>query len=227
MWARWSTFLVWALVAASGVFWGLKLWASPLAAPPQTVLAQGTPAAGGDWSRLFGAAPPPPPMAAAPAPPPESSRFQLIGVVAPRAAAAHAQGVALIAVDGKPPRAYRVGAAVDGDHVLQSVRARAVTLGPRQGPATIALELPPLQPPATGVPAAAGVVPGGPGVLPPPVVTPGTAIGGVRGFRPPGTVAPAAAEDPARLQMQHVEPAPPDGNHPVNPAGQASPLSQR
>jgi general secretion pathway protein C len=205
----------------------LKLWASPLTAPPQTVLAQAAPAAGGDWSRLFGAEPPPAPLAAAPAPPPESSRFQLIGVVAPRKAAAHAQGVALIAVDGKPPRAYRVGAVVDGQHVLQSVQARTVTLGPRQGPATIALELPPLPPPATGVPAAAaGVVQGGQVIVPPPA---GPQLNpGVRGFRAPGTAAPAAVEDPARLQMQaqQAEPAA-DGHQAINPPGQSLPPVQR
>ncbi len=230
MWARWSTFLIWALVAASGVFWGLKLWASPLTAPPQTALAQVAPATGGDWSRLFGAEPPPAPVAAAAAPPPESSRFQLIGVVAARKAAAHSQGVALIAVDGKPARAYRVGAVIDGDHVLQSVQARSVNLGPRGGPATIALELPPLPPPATGVPMGVGVgmvpgvVPGGQVIVPPPAGQPFNP--GVRGLRPPGVVAPTAAEDAARLQMQQAA-TESDGHQGVNPPSQGLQPVQR
>ena len=225
MWARWSTFLVWALVAASGVFWGLKLAASPLAAPPQTVLAQAAPAAGGDWSRLFGAEPPPPAAAAAPAPPPESSRFQLIGVLAPRPAAARSQGVARIAVDGKPARAYRVGAVIDGEHVLQAVQARAVAIGPRQGPATIALELPPLPPPATGVPAAAAAgVQGAPVIVPPPPNAGAADPQRLRRFRAPGAaVAPAAGEDPARLQMQPQPPAAGD----AHPGHQANPAQQR
>ncbi len=144
--------------AAAAVAWGLKLTATPLLAPPQTVVAAPSLAPGGDWSRLFGAAPPPPaaPAAAdAPPPPPESSRFQLIGVVAPRSPAAASQGVALIAVDGKTPRAYRVGAVIDGDQVLRAVQQRAVSIGPRRGEPTMTLELPPLPPPATGVPAPA------------------------------------------------------------------------
>jgi len=196
MWARWSTFLVWALVAASAVFWGLKLAASPLSAPPQTVLAQATPGAGGDWSPL-------------------------IGVVAPRAAAARSQGVALIAVDGKPPRAYRVGAVIDGEHVLQAVQARAVAIGPRQGPATIALQLAPLPPPATGVPAAAGVNPGGPVIVPPPVNA------GVRGVRLPGTAQPQMQQpmqpqmqQPMQPQMQGTEPVVSEGAQVINPPGQ-------
>lgn len=164
MFARLSAFVVWALVAAAAVAWGLKLAAKPLVAPAQTLLAAPAPAAGGDWSRLFGAAPPPPAepaAAAAPLPPPESSRFQLIGVVAPRSSSATTQGVALIAVDGKAPRAYRVGAVIEGEQVLRSVQQRAVSIGPRRGEPTLTLELPPLPPPATGVPVAGGA-PGGP-----------------------------------------------------------------
>jgi general secretion pathway protein C len=167
MFARWSAFFVWALVAASAVAWGLKLFTRALTAPAQTVVAAPAAAAGGDWTRVFGAAPPPSAAVAEAVPPPapESARFQLIGVVAPRPAAARSQGVALIAVDGKTPRAYRVGAVIDGDHVLQSVQPRGVAIGPRQGQATVMLELPALPPPATGIPSS---VPGStpPGALP-------------------------------------------------------------
>lgn len=150
------TFGVWALVAASAVAWGVKLTARPLPVPPGTAVATTTVATAADLTPLFGATAPPPVVVAetAPPPPPESSRFQLIGVVAARHAA-RAQGVALIAVDGKTPRAYRVGAVVDGELVLQAVHARAATIGPRGGVALVSLELPPLPPPATGVPGAA------------------------------------------------------------------------
>ncbi len=172
MFARWSAFFVWALVAASAVAWGLKLFTRPLTAPAQTVVAAPSAAAGGDWTRVFGAAPPPPVALAEAAPPPapESSRFQLIGVVAPRPVAARSQGVALIAVDGRTPRAYRVGAVVDGDQVLQSVQPRGVSIGPRQGQATVTLELPALPPPATGVPSSVSAV------MPPPASLPAGAL---------------------------------------------------
>ncbi|MEN9630685.1 MAG: putative ral secretion pathway protein GspC [Pseudomonadota bacterium] len=147
-------FLVWALVAASAVFWGMRLVAQPLPVPPGATVATTGLAGAADLTPLLGTKP----LAAAPqtapaAPPPESSRFQLLGVVASRDTA-RSQGVALIAIDGKTPRAYRVGAVVDGELVLQSVRQRAVSIGPRAGAASVSLELPPLPPPATGVPGA-------------------------------------------------------------------------
>jgi general secretion pathway protein C len=60
------------------------------------------------------------------------------------------QGIALIAVDGKPPRPFRVGATVEDSLVLQAVARRGATLGPAQGLAAVRLELPPLVTAATG-----------------------------------------------------------------------------
>lgn len=152
---RGLAFVVWALVAGSGVFWAFKLLAQPLPVPPQATLAGPVaPGLGADLGPLFGAAPPTEVAAAAPAA--EQSRFQLIGVVAARPPGSTSQGVALIAVDGKPPRAYRVGSVVADDLVLQAVQGRSVNIGPRGGVARVALELPPLPPPATGVPAGMG-----------------------------------------------------------------------
>lgn len=142
--ARWFTLLVWAAVAASGVHWGTKLFARPLPVPPQAVLAAASPLPQGDLTKLFGVPPAPVVEVEAP-PPPESSRFQLVGVVAPRGAPG--PGVALIAVDGKPPRAFRIGATVDGDQVVQAVQQRSVAIGPRGGGAAFELELPPLPEP--------------------------------------------------------------------------------
>lgn len=159
--------LVWAAVAATAVAWGLKLFVRPLAVPASATVAVQLPSTVADLSPLFGVAPPPVVSTeqAAP-PPPEASRFQLIGVVAARAVAS--QGLALIAVDGKTPRAYRVGAAIDQGLVLQSVQARKVDLGPRGGVATVSLELPALPPPATGVPTPATGAPN----LPPAAAAP-------------------------------------------------------
>lgn len=147
--ARWWTFGVWALVAGSALFWGLRLFVQAPAAPRETSVAQAGGGARGDLTRLFGVDAPPPPMEEAPAPVADA-RFQLVGVVSPRGSGSAREGVALIAVDGKPAKAYRVGAAVTGDTVLQAVRQRGATLGPRGGAGAVALELAPLPAPATG-----------------------------------------------------------------------------
>jgi general secretion pathway protein C len=209
MLARLLTFVVWAAVAGSGVFWGLKLADRPQALPAHAVIATPGLAADADLSRLFGATPEAA-AAAAPPSPPESSRFQLVGVVAPYSAAARAQGVALIAVDGKTARAFRIGAVVDGDHVLQSVQARAVAIGPRGGPALISLELPLLPPPSTGVPGALPMAmpapaPGAPPVPGAPGMVPGVMPGVVPGVVPPQLAVPprpgAAMPTPNAAQM--------------------------
>jgi general secretion pathway protein C len=67
-----------------------------------------------------------------------SSRFVLTGVVADQS---HS-GAALIAVDGKPPKPFRVGANVDENLVLQSVDSRSAVLGSGGAP-VLTLELPP------------------------------------------------------------------------------------
>lgn len=164
MLARWVTFLVWAAVAASAVAWGLKIFVQPLAAPPQTLVAETGRAARGDLTRLLGVEPPAPVVAKAPVPAIDA-RFKLVGVVSPRSPQAAREGLALIAVDGKPPRAYRVGAVVEDPHVLQAVNPRGATLGPADGPALVALKLPPPAAAATGVLPPAGRI----GTLPRPV----------------------------------------------------------
>jgi general secretion pathway protein C len=138
---RWVAFGVWAAAAASTVAWGLRLFVPSAPVPAHASVALPA-AAAGDLTRIFGAEP----VAAVEEEDPEpvaDARFQLIGVVAPRAAGSAGEGLALIAVDGKPARAYRVGATVDGEQVLQSVQARGVTLGPRDGAALVALTIPP------------------------------------------------------------------------------------
>jgi general secretion pathway protein C len=69
----------------------------------------------------------------------QSSRFQLWGVVA----GASGQGSALIAVDGQPPRAFRVGQTVTDGVVLQSLGQKQAKLGASaQGAALFSLSLP-------------------------------------------------------------------------------------
>ncbi len=148
---RLSAFVIWALVAATTVFWGLRLWARPLDVPQYTVPAGEVAVARGDLSRLLGATPAV--VAVVEAAPEAASRFRLIGIMAPKAAATSAhpgQGVALIAVDGNPPKAFVVGSALDTDMVLRSVSLRTAAIGPAQGAASFTLELPPLAAATTG-----------------------------------------------------------------------------
>ena len=143
MFARLSAFVIWSLVAATAVFWALRLAASPAPVPPYAVAVSKSVVVRGDLTRLFGV---PPRLAVVAGAAPEApSRFKLLGVMAPRSPAAQAEegrGVALIAVDGKPAKAYAIGARLDGDLVLQSVGLRTAAIGTAQGARSVLLELP-------------------------------------------------------------------------------------
>jgi general secretion pathway protein C len=149
MFAKLGAFVIWALAAASASFWALRLGSSPLPVPAHagTVVASSGSAA--SVARLLGGNTRPSGPATAQVSPALSSRFKLIGLMAP-AAGTEGPGVALIAVDGKTPRAYAVGSAVDGDLVLQTLGHRTAAIGPRDAPAAFTLELAPLPPPQTG-----------------------------------------------------------------------------
>jgi general secretion pathway protein C len=150
----------------------------------------------------------PPPTTAAPEPVPDA-RFTLLGVVSPRSPQAAREGLALIAVEGKPPRAYRVGAVVDGGpHVLQGVSARGATLGPREGAPAISLNLAPPAPAATGT-----LPPSGFGAVPVPVPQ-----------QPPGAgLPPRGALPPPGVQPSVPQPVP----LPLPPQQQTLPQGQR
>ena len=173
---RWFTFFVGAALAASALFWALKLMVKAPQAPPQVQVAGSAVVAGTDLSRLLGVDAPAPVATATPEPAADA-RFNLVGVLSPPAAQAVREGVALIAVDGKPARAFRVGAVVDGQNVLQSVNARGAALGPRDGPSQIALRIAPPNSAATGqlpsayppsaLPGAGSPRPGMPQTMPP------------------------------------------------------------
>lgn len=167
MLARITAFALWGAVAVTAVFFGARLAfsASPVSAQTVQALASAPPRT--DLTRLLGAGRP---TAAAPQRPSASdSRYRLAGIMAPRRAShssKSAAGVALIAVDGAPPRAFRVGQAVPPDLVLREVGLRTVTVAARGGDRLV-LEMPPLPPPATGEPqraaeADAAVAPGVP-----------------------------------------------------------------
>ena len=151
MLARLAAFFVWALVAACVVYWSLNLLIRAPGAPTHAVAVTGATAVRGDLTRLLGASPEAPVSALAT--PPLASRFRLHGVIAPKgkpAAVPTGQGVALISVDGKPPRAYAVGARVENDLVLQSVSLRSASIGLAGGATSVNLEASPLPVPTTG-----------------------------------------------------------------------------
>ncbi len=128
------TLLVWGAVAFTAVTWGLR-WSATGAAPSNaTTATQALPEVDvSAAARSLGVVPVP--AAAAPT---LASRFQLQGVMAGGPYA----GAALIAVDGKAAKPYRVGAVVADGLVLQSAQGRRVTLGAAMGgPQTLALEL--------------------------------------------------------------------------------------
>jgi len=199
MFARLSAFVIWSLVAAAAVFWALRFGVSGPQAPAYAVPIDRAAPPRGDLARLLGA---PPVVAVAEEARPEApSRFRLVGVMAPRSSTPEgtgAYGLALIAVDGKPARAFAVGAKLDSELVLQSVGLRTASLGTAQGPRSVLLELPALPAPATGV-------------LPPPgapmPTAPAMASPALRSSAVPPPVAAPPAMAPAPVPPVMVPPA--------------------
>ncbi|WP_416760693.1 hypothetical protein ACNI65_00985 [Roseateles sp. So40a] len=172
MHARWLSFVVWSLLAASLAYWALVLMVKGPQAPAMTrpATADGAPA---DWTRLLAAA-----KAAEMPVEAASSRYQLLGVVAPTAAGRHpGEGVALIAVSGMPPKPVRVGQVVDGDLRLIEINRRDVGLGTGDA-VSVRLSLAPGAGGVDPMPGQPQLAPGG-GVAPPNFV-PG------QGMPPPG-----------------------------------------
>lgn len=128
--------LVWAALAASAVYWGLRVGqgapAMPVTAVPAPTTLPETPV----LARVLGGGAAALPKAQAVA----SSRYALVGVAADTAGRS---SVALIAVDGAAARPYRVGTAVDDALVLKAVHARSVQLASAlDAPVALTLELP-------------------------------------------------------------------------------------
>jgi general secretion pathway protein C len=192
---RLLAFVIWAAVAASAVFWLLRLWSSSPTAPAHTVSVAASPPARGDLTRVFGAPPAAGPAAPVAMEPALASRFKLLGVAAPKQGGDEV-GLALIAVDGKPPRGFKVGAVIDGDLVLQSVHPRGASLGPSGAGPAVSLDLPAVPgaigtsrsggPPSPSTPLGVG----GPIVSVPTAVVPPPPMQAM----PPGMRPPEAAE---------------------------------
>lgn len=151
---RLSVLLIWSCVAASAVFWSFRLLARPLPVPESARLASAAPVQNADWSRLLGAAAQPAEVAAV-AVIAAASRFRLVGVAAAGLGLGPgpAVEVALIAVDGMPPRAFRVGQRVVDGFLLSDVGRRGATLAAgASGAETVVLEMPLPTVAATGSP---------------------------------------------------------------------------
>lgn len=135
---RGATLAVWLLVGSSLVFWGLRLLPAPggnAPVPAPTPLSQPHAQAMAPLLGVAAAVPDHPTAHTLQAP-----RVTLLGVMAGHAANT---GVALLAIDGKPPKPVRVGTELEPGMVVQSVHPREVRLGPSaEGPSTLTLTLP-------------------------------------------------------------------------------------
>jgi len=154
MLSRLAAFVIWALVAGTGVLWGIRFLAHAVPAPKQVATADVGSLTRGDLSRLLGADPVAQDPVASPGMAQQlGGRLRLTGVAAPRQHGG--SGLAVISVDGNPPRVYRVGALIDSTLVLHGVSMRTATVAMVQSgsePASeFVLEMPPLAAPATGV----------------------------------------------------------------------------
>ena len=129
--------LLWLAAGVSAGYWVLLAWGrspvTPVTAMAPSHMAVETAAV----ARTLGALPAAVPTGAvASAAPP---RYNLLGVVA----VGTRDGAALIAVDGQPPRPYRIGASLDGNLVLQGVTRGAARLGPSmEAPTSVELTVP-------------------------------------------------------------------------------------
>jgi general secretion pathway protein C len=131
----------------------------------------------------------------------QASRFVLTGVVVNRPTSG--QGVALIAVDGKPPRPYRVGTPLADGIVLHSVSAGKAMLATGLDAAPgLTLELPQLTSAVAGT--AVAVRPATPTAIPAIAATPVANPMAVPGQRPARPLAsrPREAEKEPRKEGQ-------------------------
>lgn len=186
--SRIAALLIWAAVAASLAYWGLRWLASPAGVPHNASSVTLETGVRGDIQRLLtGPVRTEGPQANPSAASALASRIKVIGVMAP--APGQSAGVALLSIDGKPPKAIRVGGLVDGEMVLQDLSQRSARIGPQDGSNFLTIDLPGLPPPATGtLPPPSGVTQN-----PPPGqgMPPGGQMGDRRG-QPP--IAPEGGE---------------------------------
>ncbi len=137
---RLFTFVLAALAAGSANFWVLKWQASPGLSDTPIALTSPQNIDTAKLAQLLG-------VSATAAAPTASGpgKYQLLGVIAQGTL-----GSALIAIDGKPAKPYRVGQHVSDNLMLHSVAKRSAALSSGlQGNPSITLELPSLNVPKT------------------------------------------------------------------------------
>lgn len=187
--SRIAALLIWAAVAASLAHWGLRWLAPPTGVPHNAASVTLETGVRGDIQRLLtGPVRTEGPQANPSAASALASRIKVLGVMAP--APGQSAGVALLSIDGKPPRAIRVGGVIDGDMVLQDLSQRSARIGPQDGTNFLTIDLPGLPPAATGT-------------LPPP--------SGVTQTPPPATGMPAGTAMGDRRAQPPTMPEGPEG----------------
>jgi general secretion pathway protein C len=177
-WTRFATIVIWLLAGGSLVYWGLKFVRGPVA-PANAPLASSSNASFAAnpqaLALALGGGQQPVNTAVTPALPAgiQATRFVLSGVVLQQGGG-NRNSVALIAVDGKPPRPYRVGAPLTDGVVLHSVAAgRAMLASDASNEPSVTLELPRLTSAVAGT--AVAIRPPMPAVVAPPVAAPNPA----------------------------------------------------
>lgn len=151
-----AAFLSWWVLALCATYWGLKFFpASTVPMPPAAGYTAPAPADPVALARVFGPAQEPALASSEPVAVPAHT-LVLQGVVANRSA----QGVALIAVNGKPARPYRVGSRIEDRYVLRSVAARSAVVASDGHGAEMTLELAPPAPGTAAAPASSSAPPG-------------------------------------------------------------------
>jgi general secretion pathway protein C len=142
-WPAVAAGVFWLAAGLSAGYWVLQAWGRAPVTPVPAASSTLPTVDNGSVARALGAMPAARQAASQPAP--VASRYALKGVVA----VGTQRGAALIAIDGKPPLPYRVGAALEGGLVLQAVTGEEVRLGPTaDDPPTVTLAVPEL--PTTG-----------------------------------------------------------------------------
>ena len=150
MWPWLGTLLAWAVAGWWAAALGWRVWGQvqpvldgpqglvPVAAVTEvdamrmaSALGSGRVATGGDA-----------PAPTAPTPVASAGTWRVLGVVADT----RGRGAALLARDGDPPRAYRVGAALPGGGRVERVERDAVWLASGDGTPAVRLAVPPRTP---------------------------------------------------------------------------------
>ena len=139
---RLSAFVLALLLAAMVVFWIMR-WPTRDSRPalPLPETRDELPAANATVvARLLGQGDA---QSDATAPPDAASRFRLTGIIA----SGSGRGVALVSIDGKPPKPYHEGSKLEEGWMLQSVEPRRIALAAdAKAPVGLRLELPVKQP---------------------------------------------------------------------------------